>query len=107
MGGTTAEVIAAQRRTIDLSTNDRFGIASRDRLFNHLVGGVEKLGRYLDPERPGRLEVDHKLQLGWKLNWQVARLAALQDAIDEIGGASVVLRDIDAIADQPALFDVL
>ena len=30
----------------------------------------------------GGLEIDHKLELGWSLHWQVGRFLALEDTID-------------------------
>ena len=36
---------------------------------DHLVGAPEQQRRHLEAERPGGLEIDYQLQLGWKLDW--------------------------------------
>src|SRR5215831_8212790 len=52
---------------------------------DHLVGAGEHGWRNVEAERPGGLEVDHKLVLGGRLNRQVGGLLALEDAIDVAG----------------------
>ena len=51
-------------------------------LFDHLVGALLHEKRHLQPKRLGGLEVDHQLVLCRRLNRQLARLLALEDAID-------------------------
>src|SRR5678816_2241503 len=36
--------------------------------FDHLVGAGEQRWRHVEAERLGRLEVDHELVLGWRLD---------------------------------------
>ena len=46
------------------------------RLLNHLVRTDQKRLRDGDAERLGRLEIDHKLQFGRPLNWEVTGFRA-------------------------------
>src|SRR6186713_614515 len=47
--------------------------------FNHLVGPREQLGRDLEAERPGSLEIDDELELDGLHHRQIGRRGALQD----------------------------
>src|SRR5215204_4459189 len=75
--------------------------------FDHLVRGEQQLRWHLESERLGRLQIYAKLQLGRKLDRQIARPAAFQNSVDEVGGTPEVLRNVDAVAHQPAPFDML
>src|SRR6266478_6802454 len=50
-------------------------------LFDHLVGGGDERRWHGEAERPGGLKVDHKLELGRRLNGQVGGFVALEDTI--------------------------
>ena len=50
--------------------------------FDHLVGEQQHGLRDAQPERLRGLDVDHELELGRLLNWQIAGVSALKDAID-------------------------
>src|SRR5215813_7172091 len=52
------------------------------RLFDHLVGEREHRGRDCEAERLGGLQIDRQRVLRWLLHRKVARLGALQDAVD-------------------------
>src|SRR5438876_5664008 len=54
---------------------------------DHLVGAAEQRDWEGEAERIGRLEVDYRLVPSRCLHRQVARLLALEDAIDIAGGA--------------------
>ena len=51
-------------------------------LFDHLVGALLEMQRHVEAERLGGLEVDHQLELDRGLDGKLARLRALEDAID-------------------------
>src|SRR5215218_9223165 len=50
--------------------------------FDHLVGAQEKLSRDFDAKRLGGLQVEHELEVGRRLDRQLARLCASEDAVD-------------------------
>jgi hypothetical protein len=66
-------------------------------LFDDLVGEGEQRGRHVKTERFGGLEIDHRFVLGRRLHRQVGRLLALEDAIDIVGRAAVL---IDQVSNQ-------
>ena len=53
--------------------------------FDDLVGGGKQRRRHVEAEAFGRSEIDDPLELGRRLDRQVARLLALEDAIDVPG----------------------
>src|SRR5262245_17477061 len=50
--------------------------------FDHLVGALLENPRHIETECFGGLEVDRQLELDWCLDGKLARLVALEDAID-------------------------
>jgi hypothetical protein len=49
---------------------------------DHLVGASEQRGRHGEAERFSGLEVKDQLKLGWRLNRQIGRFGALENAVD-------------------------
>src|SRR5947209_7223971 len=45
--------------------------------FDHLVGAGEQRRRHLNAERLGSLEVNHQLELDWRLDGKLARFRAV------------------------------
>src|SRR5262245_9300247 len=71
-------------------------------LYN-LVGAGEQRWRQRKAECLCRLEVDHQLELGWRLHREVGRLFALEDAVDVGGGTPVGVGSVRAVRDQSAI----
>jgi hypothetical protein len=50
------------------------------------------------------LEVNHQLELDWRLDGKLARFRALEDAVGVQRRTSVLIDDIRAVRDQAAAF---
>jgi hypothetical protein len=64
---------------------------NKELLFQHLVGNSEERRRHIQSERLGCFEVDDQLVFGGRLNREVGRLFALENAIDICGRTSELL----------------
>ena len=80
-----------QKRTLDRLSIDQ------------LIGHREHCRRDREVERVGGLEVDDKLVLIGRLDWEIARLLAMQNAIDEIGCLTEFIRLAWAICGEAAI----
>src|SRR5215211_3039160 len=70
--------------------------------FDNFVGEGHQHRRHVEAERLGGLEIDDEFELRWLLDWNIRRLMALQDFVDEIGRAPVELPAIGSIGCQSA-----
>src|SRR5262245_22806826 len=70
--------------------------------FDHFVGDQKHVGRYVEAYRLGGLEVDDELILGRKLDRQVARLGAAQDAIHVGWHAPIHIGEACSVFEQTA-----
>lgn len=52
-----------------------------ERLFDHLVGDLEKVARDHEAKRFGRLQIDNQLKFCWLLHRQFRRFGAFQDFV--------------------------
>src|SRR5262249_5057765 len=68
--------------------------------FDHLVSARGQRLPHAETERPGGLEIDRQLELGWRLHWEVGRLLALEDAVDVNRRASMWVNRIGPVGDQ-------
>src|SRR5215468_6313983 len=69
-------------------------------LLDDLVSPDEDGLRDCEAERLGSLEVNHELELGWLLHWEIRRLRAFQDLVYVAGGAPEALVNIDSICHE-------
>ena len=74
------------------------------RLIDHFVGGGEQRRRHIKPERLGGLEVNHQLELDWRLDGKLARFGAFENAVGVQRRTPVLIDDIRAVGDQAADF---
>jgi hypothetical protein len=74
------------------------------RLFDHLVGAAEHREREIDAQSPGRLEVDHQLELDWGLDGKFARLRTVENAIGIDSRTSKIIELVNSIGQQAADF---
>src|SRR5215471_8035232 len=95
-----------QKRTLELSRV--MSALSQKRtlggLFNHLVGQLLQRQGHIEAECLRGLEVDHQLELGGRLNRQLAWFRALEDAIDIRHRTPVLIGNTRAVRDQSANF---
>src|SRR5947209_4814214 len=70
---------------------------SATRSLDHLVSAGEERGRHCEAERLGGPEIDRELEFGRRMNWQVGRLLALEDAIHVTRSATVLVEKIGTI----------
>ena len=58
----------------------------------------------MEAKRPGGLEVDHRLVLGWRLHWKLGWFLALENAIDIRRGTTKIIGPVNAVGQQTAIF---
>src|SRR5262245_39273348 len=71
-------------------------------LFNHLVSAAEQLQRGRETEGPGSFEINDQFDFFDLLDWQVARLFALENFPGIAAEQTVVVGFTASVADQPA-----
>src|SRR4029077_18338773 len=96
-----ADIVAACRHVRFVPQADSC-MATNSRLFDHFVGDRKQVGRYIEAYRSGGLEVDDELILGRKLDRQVARLGAAQDAIHVGWHAPIHIGETCSVFEQTA-----
>ena len=69
------------------------------RLFDHLVGAGEYCRRNCKAQRLRGFQIDHQLELGRRLHWEVGRLLAFENAIDITRRTAVWVNCITSIRD--------
>ena len=78
---------------------------SKEASFDHVVGALLENPRHVEAERLRGLEVDDEFVLGRPLYRQVARLLALEDAVNITGSLPIHVDLISPIGDQAASGD--
>ena len=73
--------------------------------FDHLVGARKKVDRWIEAEHFGGLQIDDELVLGRKLDWQVTRNLALENAINVGRGTARELNRVYPVGGQATCRD--
>ena len=76
--------------------------AANKSLFDHIVGATEHQRRHGETKRSGGLEIDDHFKFGRRLDREVGRLRAFEDAIDVLWRLAKRFDEISAISDQAA-----
>jgi hypothetical protein len=66
-------------------------------LFDYLVGAGEKCGRNSKTKHFRGLQIDHQLELGCQIDWDVARLCSIEDLGDATGRTAKKIQQIGRI----------
>ena len=66
-------------------------IAAKSKLFDHLVCNSEERRRNNNIKVLGSFKIDDELEFCRLLNWNICRVLALQNFVDELSGAAVFL----------------
>src|SRR5262249_44210818 len=72
--------------------------------FDHLVGALLENPRHVEAQYFGGLEVDHQLELYRRLHGKLARLLALEDAVDIRRRPSEIIRRVVSVGKEAAEF---
>ena len=75
--------------------------------FNHLVGALLDMQRYVESERFRGLEIDDQFNPGRKFDRQISRLCTLQDFVNIDCSVPKVLALINAVACEPPDLDTV
>src|SRR6516164_8753742 len=71
---------------------------------DHLVGASEQHGGHLDPEHPGGVGVDDKLDIRSPHDWEVCRLGALENAAGVDAELAIRIANVGSVTHQAADF---
>jgi hypothetical protein len=74
------------------------------RSLNNLVGELLEMQRHVEADRLGRLKIDDKLELGWRLHWKLGWLVALENAIDIRRRTPKIIGPVNAVGQQAGPF---
>src|SRR5262249_30766758 len=69
---------------------------------DQFVGALLELKRNVEPERLGGLEIDHQFEFDRGLDGKLARLLALEDAIDIACRAPIRIELVNSVGQQAA-----
>src|SRR5687768_10620657 len=72
-------------------------------LFDHLVGKLLKVHRYVKAKGPGGFEIEYQFEFGRCLNRKFGRLGAPQNAIDILSSLQIEVAWIGTIVRQPTV----
>jgi hypothetical protein len=73
------------------------------KLLDHLVGKREELFRNRQAKRLGGPGIEHELEPGWLLDWNIGRACAVQNLVHMARRASRSVVEVGAVAKERAL----
>src|SRR6266852_9935521 len=73
------------------------------KLFDHLVGEDIKLRRNRQSKRIGSLAIEHEMEMRRLLDWNIARLRALENLVDERCGPVVEIGKVLTVTHEAAV----
>src|SRR6266403_1448292 len=76
------------------------------RSFDHFVSELLKLQRDIEAECLCRLEIDHQLELGRLLDWQIGGLGALENLVHVGCRAPIQIRKVRSVGHKAAEIDI-
>jgi len=71
---------------------------------DHLVGAGEERWRHGEAKSLGGFQIDYQFVLVWRLHWKVRRLLALENAINVVCCATVLIEYVGAVGDEAPVF---
>ena len=74
------------------------------RLLDHLVGALLQKQRHFEAEHLGGLQIDRQLELHRGLDWKIARLRTLEDAIGIGRREPKIIDQVTSVGQQAAEF---
>ena len=88
-------------------TNRRNNRGFAPALFDDLVGASDQRRRQVEPQRPGRFQIDEQLQFGGLVKRDVARFCPAEDLMDIIGKTLGEFAKVRRVAHQSAQIDIV
>ena len=82
--------------------SDQSAVQQNSELFDHIVGATEQQRWHVEVQRLGGLEIDDQFKLCRRLDREVGRLLALEDAVDVLWHLAKLFDKISTIGDQAA-----
>src|SRR5262245_2595983 len=76
-------------------------------LFDHLIGGGQKIRRDHDTKRACCPQIDDEVEPGWLVDWKIACVGPVQNVIDVASRSTETVRNVRAIGNEAAVVRIL